>query len=78
LFIASDHGFEYRSAEFDQVLGIEGMSEDEVESHFSDMDEDICGIDGITDKVDIPGSVKYAYYEAAPSFLGGYCGFAPD
>lgn len=71
LFIASDHGFEYRSAAFDQ-LGI-----DEMESDFDELDDDLCGIDGITDRVDIPGAVKYVYYEDAPSFLGGYCGFAP-
>jgi hypothetical protein len=50
LFIASDHGCEYRSAAFDQSLGIEGMDDDEVESHNYELYDDLCGIDGITDK----------------------------
>ena len=53
------------------------MDDEHVEAHFSDLDDECFGIDGITDRVDIPGSVKYAYYKPAPSFLGAYCGFAP-
>ena len=71
LFIAHDEGFEYRSARFDQLMGIEGVADDDVE--LGDK-----GYDGFTDRVCCPDSVKFATYIPAPSFFGAYHGFAPE
>ena len=73
LFIAHDEGFEYRSKTFDEHLGISGVDDDEVSGMVGD---DVPGIDGVTDLVDIPDSIKFASYVPAPSFFGSYCGFA--
>jgi hypothetical protein len=72
LFIASDEGFEYRSARFDQNVGIVGRSDDDLRSG-----EGWDGFDALTDGVTLPDSVKFARYDGAPSFMGGYVGFAP-
>ncbi len=56
LFIAHDEGFEYRSALFDANLGLVGVPDDDVELPET-------GIDGLTDSVTIPDSVKFAAYE---------------
>jgi len=62
LFIASDEGgFEYVSAKLN-------LSED-TESEEQSMDE-------LTDALEYPNSVKFAIYQPAPSFFGGYIGFA--
>ena len=71
LFFAHDEGFEYRSAEFDANLGIEKIEDEAI-----DLPEG--GYDGLTDRVNIAGSVKFAAYEGAPSGFGAYVGFAPS
>jgi hypothetical protein len=71
LFIAHDEGFEYRSPRFDQLMGIEGVADDDVELGDT-------GYDGFTDRVCCPDSVKFATYIPAPSFFGAYYGFAPE
>ena len=71
LFMAHDEGFEYRSSQFDEVMGVAGVESDEIE--IGDK-----GIDGYTDKIDLVNSVKFALYQPAPSFFGAYVGFAPS
>lgn len=71
LFMVHDEGFEYRSARFDQLMGIEGVADDDVE--LGDK-----GYDGFTDRVCCPDSVKFATFIPAPSFFGAYYGFAPE
>jgi hypothetical protein len=71
LFAASDHGFEHRSELFDKNLGLQGIPDD-------DLDLPEGGIDGLTDQVTVPSSIKIAQYEGPPSMLGGYVGFAPS
>ena len=70
LFIATDAGFEHRSARFDQLMHIEGVPDNALElgEH---------GYDGFTDTVCCPAAVKFASYVPAPSFFGTYFGFAP-
>ena len=70
LFMAHDHGFEYRSVRFDEAMGITGVDSD-------DIDVGDKGLDGYTDKVELVDSVKFALYQPAPSFFGAYVGFAP-
>lgn len=72
LFVASDFGFEYRSPRLDENLGISGVSDQELEAG-----ADWEGFDALTDRVILPDAVKFASYAGAPSFLGGYVGFAP-
>jgi hypothetical protein len=50
-----DEGFEDRSARFDQLMGIEGVADDDVE--LGDK-----GYDGFTDRVCCPDSVKFTPY----------------
>ena len=65
LFEASDDGFEYRAERFNQHMAIE-PAKDALTDDFEPVDEEY-GIDGFTNKVTIPGSIKYAIYEG----LGG-------
>ena len=71
LFAASDDGFEHRSELFDKNLGLHGIPDD-------DLDLPEYGIDGLTNQVTVANSIKIAQYEAPPSMLGGYVGFAPN
>ena len=64
-------GFEHRSELFDKNLGLHGIADDDLELPDG-------GIDALTDQVTVPGSLKIAQYEGAPSMLGGYVGFAPS
>jgi hypothetical protein len=73
LFVATDEGFEYRSARFNEALGINDLQDDEIDSHFGDA----AGFDGITDSVDLPDAVKFAAYVGPPGGMGSYVGFAP-
>ena len=75
LFEASDAGFEYRSEKFSRHMGIEPINE-ELRDEFQPVDEKY-GIDGFTNKVTIPSSIKYAIYEGLGGSLGAYWGFAP-
>jgi hypothetical protein len=54
-FMVHDEGFEDRSARFDQLMGIEGVADDDVE--LGDK-----GYDGFTDRVCCPDSVKFTPY----------------
>ncbi|MBP8306838.1 MAG: hypothetical protein ABTQ28_05280 [Thauera sp.] len=74
LFIAHDTAFEYRSARLDNNLQLNGMSEQEIETRWS---EHKRGIDGFTDTVSLPDAIKVAAYAPAPSAYGSYYGFAP-
>jgi hypothetical protein len=74
LFIATDHGFEYRSARFDRIMKIEGVDNADVMKD----DDEIASYDEYTDSVCCPDAVKYAVYAPPPSFFGAYFGFAPD
>lgn len=70
LFMAHDEGFEYRSDRFDVNMSLSGIEDDEIETGDK-------GYDGLTDKVSIADSIKFASYVGAPSFFGSYVGFAP-
>ena len=59
LFIATDEGFEHRSARFDQLMRIEGVPDIALELGES-------GYDAFTDEVCCPGAVNYAVYTPAP------------
>ncbi len=62
LFLAADEGgFEYVSPRLD--FG-------------ADVDLDEQTMDEFTDAIEFPQSVKFALYQPAPSFFGGYVGFA--
>lgn len=74
LFSACDDGFEFRSERFNEHMNIESKEDDE---DFDDFHPDGINIDAFTDKVTIPGSVKYAIYEGLGDSLGAYYGFAP-
>ena len=73
LFVATDEGFEYRSARFNEALDIVDLLDDEIECQFGDA----AGFDGITDRVDLPDAVKFAAYVGPPGGMGSYVGFAP-
>lgn len=62
LFHCSDHGFEYIHPQL-------SFTDQEVE-------ESGEGYDSFTDALNIPQSVKFALYQPAPCFLGGYVGFS--
>ena len=70
LFIAHDEGFEYRSARFNDEMGLP-----EDNDTFPDIGEE--SYDSFTDKVTIADAVKVASYVPAPSGFGAYVGFAP-
>jgi len=74
LFIAHDHGFEFRSERFNSLMGISGVSDDDLESLIH---EGELAYDGFTSRVCCKDAVKYAIYATAPSFLGVYIGVAP-
>lgn len=42
-----------------------------------DIDLDEKSIDEFTDEIEYPGAIKFAIYQPAPSFFGGYVAFAP-
>lgn len=67
LFVATDYGFEYCSPQFLSHMGV---------THKGDLLVD-GGIDECTSNVTLLGSIKYASYIPAPSFMGTYYGFAP-
>ena len=70
LFVAHDMGFEYRSSSFDKHMKIAGLDSDEIELGKK-------GVDGFTDKLQVDDSVKFAFYQGAPSLYGTYFGYAP-
>ncbi len=74
LFIAHDMAFEYRSERFDQNLHLNGLTEREVEERWL---READGIDGLTNQVTLPDSIKVAAYAPEPSAYGSYYGFAP-
>lgn len=74
LFIAHDTAFEYRSGRFDDNLGLQGLSDAEVEARWLGQDG---GIDALTDQVRLADAIKVAAYAPAPSAYGSYYGFAP-
>jgi hypothetical protein len=69
LFVATDEGFEYRSERFNQLKGIVGVDDEDIDTG----DENY---DGYTDDLDVSNSVKFAVYVPAPSGFGTYFGFA--
>lgn len=71
LFVASDEGFEYRSAPFNLALGFDAQDNEAC----PDLGEG--GYDEFTDKVSIENSIKLAIHVPAPSGMGAYVGFAP-
>jgi hypothetical protein len=68
LFIAHDEGFEYRSSLYDKISHIEGVKSEQI--HIGDQ-----GYDSFTDSLLFKNTLKYAFYESAPSFFGTYVGF---
>lgn len=74
LFIAHDMALEYRSERFDRNLGLNGLSDKEVEERWL---RESGGIDGLTDQVTLADAIKVAAYAPAPSAYGSYYGFAP-
>jgi len=73
LFVATDHGFEYRSSEFNRLAGLPDNGEPQPELPA----DNHHGYDGFTSRLSISGAVKIASYAPAPSFFGVYYGFAP-
>jgi hypothetical protein len=71
LFIANDEGFEYRSNIFHKTKGIEGAK-------LNQIDIDDQGYDRFTDSFALKNTIKFAFYEPAPSFFGVYVGFIFD
>ena len=71
LFVASDEGFEYRSAPFNLAMGFDAQNNEAC----PDVGE--SSYDEFTDTVSIENSIKLAIYVPAPSGLGAYVGFAP-
>ena len=69
LFICHDYGFEYRSADYNKLKGIEGLNNDEIP-----IEE---GWDHYTNSLELNGAIKLAGYAPAPSFFGFYIGIAP-
>ena len=61
LFVATDEGLEFCSDKLD----INELEQNALE----------VGWDEATDKIEYPGSVKYAVYQPAPSFFGAYFGY---
>lgn len=74
LFIAHDTAFEYRSERFDENLGLQGLSEKEVEERWR---SEVGGIDSFTNQVTLADAIKVAAYAPPPSPYGSYYGFAP-
>jgi hypothetical protein len=68
LFIATDYGFEFRDDRFNEAMGIQGQSNDEI-------DIDRNNFDAYTDNIPLRPVVKYAIYTPAPGCLGAYVGF---
>lgn len=62
LYIATDEGFEFVSERLDFDVDVE-LPDDQ-------------HIDGFTDGIDFPESLKLAIYTPAPSGFGAYVGFA--
>ena len=63
LFICADEGgFEFVSPKLD---------------FDEDVDLDELTMDEFTDTIEYQNSIKFAIYQPAPSFFGGYIGFAP-
>lgn len=62
IFIAADEGgFEYVSPKL---------------NFDAEVDLDEQSMDEFTDAIEYPDSVKFAIYQPAPSFFGGYVGFS--
>jgi hypothetical protein len=82
LFVAHDEGFEFLSGRAASNLGAKGYTFHRHDSGMFDIanvdPQATVMLDGITDAIDIPDSVKIASYMPAPSFMGAYVGFAPD
>ena len=74
LFIAYDEGFEFRSERFNSLMGITGVSDDDLKSL---VHKGESAFDGFTSRVCCKDAVKYAIYIPAPSFFGVYIGVAP-
>lgn len=74
LFIAHDMAFEYRSEQFNRNLGLNGLTDQEVEARWL---RETNGIDGLTNQVTVADAIKVAAYAPAPSPYGSYYGFAP-
>ncbi len=71
LFMCTDHGFEFKSSDFDEHFGIKNGDEHSLgDTVFSG------NYDEQTDKVAIYGAVKFAHY-TPHSHLGAYLGFSP-
>lgn len=73
LFVATDHGFSYRSRIYNAHMGLP----DDQDPEPCLGDGDASNLDAYTSRVGIPGAVKIAAYAPAPSFFGVYYGFAP-
>jgi len=63
LFVAVDEGLEYCSKQ--------------IERDILEKEAETDGWDKATDKFSYPESVKFAIYQAPPSFMGQYIGYAP-
>ena len=74
LFVATDYGFDYRSSEFNRLVGLPDDGEPEPDRP----EKNKHGYDGYTSALNIPGAIKIASYEPAPSFFGVYYGFVPE
>jgi hypothetical protein len=68
LFVAHDEGFEYLSPFYIKLKELEGIDFDLIDTNGK-------GFDGFTDDTQLEESIKFAMYQPAPSFFGGYYGF---
>lgn len=82
LFFCYDDGWDFLSHVATENLTSIGyeVNDDEIEMVMpgSQMNEnDQHSPDHITDRINIPGAIKYACYQGPPSLYGTYVGFAP-
>ncbi len=69
LYIYTDESCEYRSSAYLKYLKDHNLDDEDLE----DYDD---GINGFSDRLDIPNSFKVAMCQGAPSFFGVYIGYA--
>lgn len=79
LFITTDEGYEYMAPRFVENLAERGLSPtpDDLETDEEYLEWDEMGYSGVTDRVTLPGAIKFDLYTPPPGGLSAYIGFAP-
>ncbi len=79
LFVGHDEVFEYASEEFKAHIRaiIEKIEDPEEREEYEDFDETdlVYDVDGLTDRVTLPDSIKFAVYMGPPAQFGSYVAF---